>query len=509
SSSYHTRTPKASHVERSLLDDYDELPRLRNDPVEETDPMQSHMYVPSATPGSAAESNSCIQCGDYSLTLYYCNLCDNWTPPQGQTGPGGILHEKTDQTVADKLRATFEASPDDQEQAAMFQADENTAWFGVVKDESGDLIFHDYGRYADIIAEISRDRGSRHNNEFPGLVCFVGETGARKSSLIKVLIELSEADGDTHHQTPVVGSVRHQDVPTSGDVHLYTDPKTYLSDNPILYADCEGLAGGEREPKGARSRLMKHMNGEPKTDQRTKSFQKSQRNLQHSSEREITWATKTDSRVMKSARNIQEFPKCQSTPVLTFTSFRVIENVIEKLIEWAGAALEMSSNQPVLPHAVIALNVSELSIDPEQWEVPRATTWLMDAVKESLSKNVKFRKHAQIWRSRGRRIDTVEDLLLSYYSSIRVIRIPGIGRPTLMKNQMEKLYGEISASLEISKTSKRSLRMLLDADELQPYLKFAFDHFSTNLDRPFDFVQASFISNPTILRVIYLSLQST
>ncbi|TVY16534.1 Phospholipase A I [Lachnellula arida] len=510
SSSYHTKPTKAySPTPRSLLDDYDELPRSRNDPVEETGLVQSHAYAPSSAPGSAAGSNYCIQCEDHNLTLYYCNLCDVtycgkcWDKigphRKGKRGPGGIPHEKTDQTVADKLRAAFEASPDDQEQEAMFQADENTAWFGVVKDESSDLIFHDYGRYADIIAEISKTRGLRHNNRFPGLVCFVGETGAGKSSLIKVLIELSEAESDTHHQTPVVGSIRHQDVPTSGDVHLYTDPKTYLSDNPILYADCEGLAGGEREPKGARSRLIKHMNGESRTNQRTKSFQRSQRNLQHSSEREITWATTSE-------RQTREFAVTQLYPRLLYTfsdvvvfalkNPRVIENVIEKLIEWAAAALEMSSNQPVLPHAVIALNASELSINPEQWEVPRATKWLMDAVKESISKNVKFRKHAQIWRSRGRRIDTVEDLLLSYYSSIRVVRIPGVGRPTLMKNQMEKLYGEISASLEVSKTSKRSLRMLLDADELQPYLQFAFDHFSTNLDRAFDFVQASFISNP-------------
>jgi len=170
--------------------------------------------------------------------------------------------------------------------------------------------------------------------------------------------------------------------------------------------------------------------------------------------------------------------------------------VIEKLVEWAAAALEMSSNQPVLPHAVIALNASELNIDPGQWGVPHATKWLMGAVKESISKNVKFKKHAQIWRSRGKRIDTVEDLLLSYYSSIRVVRIPDVGRPTLMKNQIEKLYQEVAASLEVSKNSKRSLRMLLDADELQPYLQFAFDHFSNNLDRAFDFVQASFISNP-------------
>ena len=156
----------------------------------------------------------------------------------------------------------------------------------------------------------------------------------------------------------------------------------------------------------------------------------------------------------------------------------------------------MSSNQPVLPHAVIALNASELSIDPTQWDVRLATKWLMNSVKGSITKNVKFKKHAQIWRNRGKQIDTVEDLLLSYYSSIRVVRVPTIGRPKLIKDQMEKLYQEISMSLEASKKSKRDLRMLLDADELQPYLQFAFDHFSSNLDRAFDFVQASFIYNP-------------
>lgn len=38
--------------------------------------------------------------------------------------------------------------------------------------------------------------------------------------------------------------------------------------------------------------------------------------------------------------------------------------------------------------------------------------------------------------------------------------------------------------------------MLLDADELQHYLHFAFDAFACNLYTPFDFVQASFINSP-------------
>lgn len=38
--------------------------------------------------------------------------------------------------------------------------------------------------------------------------------------------------------------------------------------------------------------------------------------------------------------------------------------------------------------------------------------------------------------------------------------------------------------------------MLLNSDELQPYLQYAFDHFSRDLETPFDFVQASFSNNP-------------
>jgi hypothetical protein len=38
--------------------------------------------------------------------------------------------------------------------------------------------------------------------------------------------------------------------------------------------------------------------------------------------------------------------------------------------------------------------------------------------------------------------------------------------------------------------------MLLDANGLQSYLQHAFDHYSTTLDIPFDFVQASFLHNP-------------
>ena len=91
--------------------------------------------------------------------------------------------------------------------------------------------------------------------------------------------------------SPVVGTVG-LDVPTSGDVHLYSDPKTRMSDNPIMYADCEGLEGGEREPLGARLKRR----DKPSESGRVDSFERKVENIHHTSEREILWADTNEKR---------------------------------------------------------------------------------------------------------------------------------------------------------------------------------------------------------------------
>ena len=90
---------------------------------------------------------------------------------------------------------------------------------------------------------------------------------------------------DESSPSPVVGAAG-LDVPTSGDVHLYSDPKTRRSDNPIMYANCEGLEGGEREPLGARLKRK----DKPSRAGRIDSFERKVQNLHHTSEREIVWA---------------------------------------------------------------------------------------------------------------------------------------------------------------------------------------------------------------------------
>jgi hypothetical protein len=106
--------------------------------------------------------------------------------------------------------------------------------------------------------------------------------------------------------------------------------------------------------------------------------------------------------------------------IVVNSSHRVVENVFAKLVEWAAAAIETSSNQPVLPHAIIVLNASENDINASLWDVNTNTSSILDALAGTVKRNETFKKYAQFWRQRGRTIDTLEQLILSYYSSIQV-----------------------------------------------------------------------------------------
>lgn len=127
------------------------------------------------------------------------------------------------------------------------------------------------------------------------------------------------------------------------------------------------------------------------------------------------------------------------------------------------------------------MNASENSTEPHLWDPEIATQKLLDSLSGSIYKNDKFKKYAQFWRERQRQVDTVEQLILSYYSSVRVVRISTHGRPNLISEQVSKLYLCIQSACTTARLRQGSLRMLLDADKLQPCLQFAFDYFACAL----------------------------
>lgn len=94
--------------------------------------------------------------------------------------------------------------------------------------------------------------------------------------------------------------------------------------------------------------------------------------------------------------------------------------MFERLITWAAAAIETSSNQPVLPHAIIVLNASENDLDEKLWDVPANTESILEDLARTVNRNETFKKWAQFWRERGKEINTLTDLVLCYYSSVQV-----------------------------------------------------------------------------------------
>lgn len=149
-----------------------------------------------------------------------------------------------------------------------------------------------------------------------------------------------------------------------------------------------------------------------------------------------------------------------------------------------------------MPHVIVALNAADFNVSDEEWDENNATANLLNAVRNSWYRRPSISDLAETWRRRGRIIRTISDLIHCYYSSFTVVRIPVEGRYNLLKDQLDKLSANITNCCEASFRGKRRARMLLNSDELGMFLQSAFDHFSQDLENPFNFIEVSLRNNP-------------
>lgn len=170
--------------------------------------------------------------------------------------------------------------------------------------------------------------------------------------------------------------------------------------------------------------------------------------------------------------------------------------VLQKLIAWASESYEKSLGQPALPHLIIVLNATDLAIDASQWDITEATRKFLSDVETSIERIPALQALLAYWQTEARSIKTTKDLLECYYSSITVVRIPSKGRYMLMDEQVAKLHTAIGVKCSQSHSRKKKVHMLSNSEDLQLYLQLAFDHFSQNLDEPFDFVKVALRINP-------------
>lgn len=150
----------------------------------------------------------------------------------------------------------------------------------------------------------------------------------------------------------------------------------------------------------------------------------------------------------------------------------------------------------MLPHAIIAVNAVNIPVNDRLWDENFATETLLRSVPSEVSEVPCFQELANIWRRRGRTIRNVPELIRCYYSSFTVIFIPTGGRPGLLLGQIEKLRTQITQNCRESYSAKQTAGMLSDSDELGMFMQVAFDHFSRDLETPFDFIEVSLDTNP-------------
>jgi hypothetical protein len=353
---------------------------------------------------------------------------------------------------------------------------------------------------------------------------------AGKSTLIKMLIQLHEQSknpNDLSFPSPIVGVPqldRHnansgnthipmEYIPTSADVHLYADPVRFDKRTPLLYADCEGLEGGENLPVGAPENRTTLLNIESTIARLTPGRL-----------RRLAWA---DAEKKKRTRGFfvrQMYPRIlyalsdvvvfvvpdanskYACPIIKLwkacllTLHRTFEvTTLRPLLSWAETCLETSVNQPTLPHVIIALNGTDPSSNPDVWNSHRATRSLLEANDHCLDPqrgHHYFTDLARRWRRKGRRIDKILDLIQCYYSTFKVVRIPRKGRYELLHNQIEGLHSTITTGCKASFEAKLEANMLSKAHELNIYFQCAFDHFASTLDEPFNFIEVLLLNNP-------------
>ncbi|KAI0888475.1 uncharacterized protein GGS22DRAFT_198203 [Annulohypoxylon maeteangense] len=458
--------------------------------------VQLQKFDPASSPcqtcsTSSAKTFTCIQCN----SLAFCDACwPKWvlhTP--GAIGWGGKPHEKADPVVIKRLREILEPVRTEAEHEAELIRDRETTWFGFSRDTSGHPIFQDWGRFAAIMNE---SHSSRIADRYPQLVSFIGETGAGKSTLIKLLIDRqnSYSSQTMNHYSPVSSSSNDY-IPTTGDVHLYAEPSTLLTDTPLLFVDCEGFNGGEAMPKALRCHPQNERDEELPSERDMNNLLRSR----YSSQRYITWAKSPQTQKREYAVS-QLYPRILYTfsdvVVFVLRNPRSFEStVLDKLVRWGAASVDKSLNQPALPHAIIVLNATE-DVDEKEWDVATATKTLISAIQGAIEREPALDEYVQVWRKRGKEIESTEDLLKQYYASITIIRIPRQTSYMLMDQQAEKLFNLIKSRCSDSHIKRKQARMLANSDMIQEYLQASFDHFTKDLELPFDFVQEALRKNP-------------
>ncbi|KAH7382108.1 hypothetical protein BKA64DRAFT_713345 [Cadophora sp. MPI-SDFR-AT-0126] len=494
--------------------------------------------LPLEVPG---EINSLCVCAGCNGRPYHKTCWPDAIPHQPSEG-FEICKPPVDFTEYVWVKWLLYSKTSPEQQALLHKDDIWSTWFGVPQhleynESSPRLYIYPRLQYLITQAQELRDDGNALK-QHPSLVSFFGDTGGGKSTLIKALVY--NASQDTTEQVPVPGNNADRHKSTSGDIHLYCDPKTIHTKVPIFYADCEGLRGSGVSaatrvatgdvPSAPQSKLskasnygyghlssrhhlprhtMRHTPGLSPTEVRaTTSSHKSTASRKLQWARTMTTGSSAPSLGMYAyaQEQLEVHPASRQVivtdlyPRLLYTFSDVVcyitnnpratESELIQLFEWAVAGHELTVNQRVRPGLIIVVNKDVPSADKEWLDVDYATKTLLSHLELSPA----FAELRKIWKTRGKILTTAEDLIHCYYDSFRIICIPSLTPSTTqtIADQYRKLYDEIRKSSDKLRKKKVQVGMNLDVGSFNKYMETAFSRLAKDLTSSIDFHYMAF-----------------
>ncbi|KAK4071116.1 hypothetical protein Purlil1_13511 [Purpureocillium lilacinum] len=353
-------------------------------------------------------------------------------------------------------------------------------WFGV--DTQSRKSFVNQGLLLDLL----RRSGRMHfGNQFPCIVSFLGATGAGKSSIIKGLNTLHNPSSARDMENPVAANSDGVN-PTSSGVHLFADVSTAQTDRPFLYADCEGLFGGNSETAGETDDFIKES-----IDSLKRAGKWLIRPLSHGHkdfDRE-DFVRDVYPRILYAFSDILCYVAQQRPSHL--------ETILKDLILWASRVHNTALNQAILPSCIIVINNTPLTDQCEDEEFARKT--ILGKMGRYPVQGDEIKKLANEWNeiapSPSSRITNLKELFHRYFRDIQVLVVPpkSASSATSVRTQLQKLREKLHSTSTGIQRKREEIGGQVNTRQLDKYLSRAFEHFLSFPDRPFDFAKHTMI----------------
>lgn len=164
---------------------------------------------------------------------------------------------------------------------------------------------------------------------------------------------------------------------------------------------------------------------------------------------------------------------------------RATETEVLQLLDWAKSGHDRTIHQGTRPALIIVVNKDAPSTDENWLDVDFATAMLLSQLELADS----FTELRELWRSRGKNLQTAADLILCYYDSFRVLCIPTLIPTTVVPiaRQHRQLHQEIQFASARVRSKKAQLGVHPDVATFGAYVEHAFNRLGRDLRNAIDF----------------------